>query len=212
MTRRAAVACILAACLAAGLLPQRSQAEPLNLATVSCARYENEVLAATLPGPKADPIDTVMWLFGFSVAKSGERNMFGDSLSAFGFALDAECKNSPNATLLDAVTAVKSKRDNPMDLTRLNCATFETRHAALRKSDSQSADTLTMWLYGYAVGLTGTHVLDAASLGKFDAGLGDRCEKHPEDSLYDALNAPNPAVPRPAATKPPRPKPSAPKP
>jgi hypothetical protein len=188
--------------IGAVLLPRQSHAVELNLAALSCSKYENEVLAATIPGINADPINTVMWLFGFSVAKSGERAMFGDSLSAFGFALDTECKNNPTSTLLEAVTLVKSKHDNPMDLTRLDCATFETRHLALRLSDPESATTLTMWLFGYSVGLSGSHVLDADALSQFDAGLNDRCTKHPQDSLYDALTAPNPAVPGSAALKP----------
>jgi hypothetical protein len=181
---------------AVALLPRQSHAVELNLAAVNCAKYENEVLASTVPGSTADPIDTVMWLFGFSVAKSGERYMYGNSMTAFGFALDNECKSSPTSSLLEAVGAVRSKRDNPMDLTRLNCETFENRHVALRKSDPESATTLTMWLFGYAVGLAGGHILDAGSLNKFDAALEERCTKNPQDSLYDALSAPNPAVPR----------------
>jgi HdeA/HdeB family len=192
---------ICALVLVAALLAQRSHAAQLNLAAVSCSKYENEILAAAGPAPNADPINTVMWLFGFSVAKSGERAMFGDSLTAFGFALDTECKNNPTSTLLEAVTTVKSKRSNPMDLVGLDCATFETRHVNLSKSDPESANTLTMWLFGYSVGLSGGHVLDADSLDKFDAGLNDRCTQHPQDSLYDALSAPNPAIPGSAATK-----------
>jgi hypothetical protein len=157
-----------------------------------------------MPGYKADPIDTVMWLFGFSVAKSGERVMYGDSLTAFGFALDAKCKNNPTTTLLEAVSSVRSKRENPMDLTRLDCATFETRHVALRKSDPESATTLTMWLFGYAVGISGSRQFDADAVGKFDSSLNEWCTNHPGDSLFDALSAPNQAVPkpRPAAPKP----------
>lgn len=181
------------------LIAQPSHAEQLDLAAVSCSKYENEVLPSLVPGYKADPIDTVMWLFGFAVAKSGERAMYGDSLSAFGFALDAQCKSTPATSLLEAVVAIKSKRANPMDLTRLDCATFETRHSALRKSDPESADTLAMWLFGFSVGIAGGHVLDPGSLAKFDSGLHERCTKHPNDSLFDALRAPNPAVPVPAA-------------
>jgi hypothetical protein len=181
--------------LATALLPRFAHSAVLNLATLSCATYENEVLASTLPGYTTDPIDTVMWLFGFSVAKSGQRFMYGDSLTAFGFALDTECKNNPTSTLLQAVSTVQSKRQNPMDLTRLDCATFATRHQSLAKSDPESAKTLTMWLFGYAIALSGSHVLDAESLPKFDDSLNDRCAKHPDDSVYDALNAPNPAVP-----------------
>lgn len=178
------------------LLAQRSNAIELNLAALSCSKYENEILASTLPGYTADPINTVMWLFGFSVAKSGERFMYGDSLTAFGYALDSECKANPTSTLLEAISAAKSKRENPMDLTRLDCATFEPRHLASSKSDPEGAKTVTMWLFGYAVGLAGSHILDADAVDKFDAALNDRCTKHPDDSLYDALSAPNPAVPK----------------
>lgn len=195
MSRRQVTLLSCVFCVAATLLTRPAHAADLNLAAVSCAKYENEVLAGTLPGSAADPIDTVMWLFGFSVAKSGDRYMYGDSLTPFGFALDNECKSSPTSSLLDAVEAVRSKRDNPMDLTRLNCATFEPRHLALRTSDPESANTLTMWLFGYATGLAGHHVLSADSLVRFDAGLEEHCTKHPQDSLYDALGAANPAIP-----------------
>jgi hypothetical protein len=187
--------------MAAVLCPQHSHATELNLAAVNCSQYENEVLASTVPGHETDPIDTVMWLFGYSVAKSGERVMYGDSLTSFGFALDAKCKNSPATTLLEAVSSVKSKRQNPMDLTRLDCATFETRHLALRKSDPESATTLTMWLFGYAVGVSGSGRFDADAVGKFDSSLNEWCTDHPSDSLFDALSAPNKAVPKAAAPK-----------
>ena len=176
--------------------PTPSRAVEVNLAATSCDKYENAVLTSSLPGYDADPIDTVMWLFGFSVAKSGEHVMYGDSLTAFGFALDSECKSNPTESLLEAVTTVKSKRQNPMDLTLLKCATFGPRHVALHKSDPQSANTLTMWLYGYSTGLGTRRVLDPGTLAKFDAALLDRCEQHPEDSLFDALSSMNPAAPK----------------
>jgi len=198
---RAPWKCVIPLGCAALLCAPRGHAMELNLAEVSCGRYENEILAAPDPHDGADPIDTVMWLFGFSVAKAGERVMYGNALSPFGFALDAECKTDSHERLLDAVSTVKSKRDNPMDLTRLDCATFESRHVALRKSDPESANTLTMWLFGYSIGLSGGHVLNTAALNRFEAALEDRCTKHPDDSLFDALSAPNPAVPvsKPAA-------------
>lgn len=188
--------------MAALLCPQKSHGTELNLAAVNCSQYENQMLASTMPGYKTDPIDTVMWLFGFSVAKSGERVMYGDSLTAFGFALDAQCKNNPTATLLEAVSSVRSKRVNPMDLTRLDCATFETRHVALRKSDPESATTLTMWLFGYAVGISGSRQLDADAVGRFESSLNEWCTSHPNDSLFDALSAPNQAVPKPRPAAP----------
>lgn len=192
------VPCVLVSCLQ----PRLGFAGTLNLATLSCATYEKEVLTSTVPGYSADPIDTVMWLFGFSVARSGERAMYGDSLTAFGFALDAECKNNPDTMLLAAVTSVKSKRQNPMDLTTLPCSLYETRHVALRKSEPEGANTLTMWLYGYAVGLTKGHELDAAGLAKFDAQLDERCTRQPEDTLFDALNPVSKAAPKRAKPKP----------
>jgi hypothetical protein len=195
MSRRTAILGAAMALLAGLILPRFSQALEINLATMNCGKYENEMLQSALPGYTTDPIDTVMWLFGFSVAKSGDRVMYGDSLRAYGFALDSECKNNPTSSLLDAATTVKSKRDNPMDLTRLDCDTFETRHQNLRKSDPESAATLAMWMFGYAVGLSGTHVLDAGLLEKFDTSLADHCSQHPHDSLYDALSAANAAVP-----------------
>src|SRR5258708_10791425 len=105
-----------------------------------------------------------MWLFGFSVAKSGERVMYGDSLTAFGFALDAKCKLSPTITLLEAVSSVRSKRENPMDLTRLDCPTFETRHVALRKSDPESPTTLTIGPFEDAVRVSGKRQFHARAL------------------------------------------------
>lgn len=206
MTRPAAAGALGALLLAAALLPQRGQAVELNLADVSCAKYENEVLTSSIPGYSADPIDTVMWLFGFSTAKAGDRVMYGDSLRAYGFALDLECKDNPTTTLLHAATSVTSKRDNPMDLTRLDCATFEPRHAALRKTDPESANTLTMWMLGFAVGIAGSQILDPGALARFDAALDERCTKHPHDSVFDALSAPNPAVPASRTTAPAKPK------
>lgn len=201
---RIGVAPLLAMTLAGALAPSAGRAAPLNFSTLSCARYESELLAAKLPGYDTDPIDTVMWLFGYSVAQSGERVMYGDALAAFGFALDAVCKSSPKTPLLEAVTQVKYKRDNPMDLTRLNCGSFESRHTALLKTDPESANTLTMWLYGYASGMAGSPALDAGALRPFDAGLESWCQDHPGDSVFDALRAPNPALPAPRPGKPKR--------
>jgi hypothetical protein len=56
-----------------------------------------------------------------------------------------------------------------------------------------------MWLFGYSVGLSGSHILDPDGLAKFDAALEERCIKNPEDSVFDALSAervPSRAVPK----------------
>jgi hypothetical protein len=189
----------LLACLApllACAAPSTARAAEINLATLSCDKYENQLIgSAGGPPPAAqsaarpDAIDTVMWLFGFSVAKAGEHVMYGEALTSFGFALDAECKNNPSTTLLEAVTAVKPNRDKPMDLTTLNCAAWEARHAQSAQTDPESANTIMMWLYGFSVGRSGGHLFDTGGAGSFAAALQKRCEQHPGDSLFDALSA-----------------------
>jgi hypothetical protein len=189
----------LLACLApllACAAPSAARAAQIDLATLSCDKYENQIIGATAGAPPAqsaaprvDAIDTVMWLFGFSVAKAGEHVMYGEALTSFGFALDAECKNNPSTSLLEAVTAVKPNRDKPMDLTTLNCTAWEARHAQSAQTDPESANTIMMWLYGFSVGRSGGHLFDTGGAGRFASALQTRCEQHPGDSLFDALSA-----------------------
>jgi hypothetical protein len=184
---------IAALLLAACLLPLAARAAELNLATLSCDKYENEIVGSpdgsTTPDPskRPDPIDTVMWLFGYSVGMAGEHVMYGDALTSFGFALDAECRNNPSTSLLQALRIVRPKRDKPMDLMTLNCKTFEARHAESTQSDPSSANTIMMWLFGYSVAQSGSHVLDAGKVAPFAATLQNLCGEHPEESLYDVL-------------------------
>jgi hypothetical protein len=184
---------IAALLLAACLLPLASRAAELNLAALSCNKYENEIVgspdgsAAADPSKHPDPIDTVMWLFGYSVGMAGEHVMYGDALTSFGFALDAECKNNPSTSLLEALRTVRPKRDKPMDLMTLNCKTFEARHAESMQSDLSSANTIMMWLFGYSVAQSGSHVFDASKVAPFATTLQNRCGEHPEESLYDVL-------------------------
>lgn len=184
------------------LMPVAGRAAELNLAAVSCDKYENEILPATAPqnsdpskiassAKYPDTINTVMWLFGYAVGRKGEHHMFGDALMSFGFALDAECKNNPSASLLEAVTSVQPKRNNPMDLTTLTCETFESRHVELNRTDPESAGTIMMWVFGYSVGTSGSHLFDASGLNNFTSALQARCTQHPDESLYDAVTALN---------------------
>ena len=171
------------------LAPCASRADILDLATLSCAKYENEVLPAAAASTTADSLNTVMWLYGYAVAKSGAHVMYPDALAPFGFALDGECKSNPAETLLDALAIVKPETKNPMDLTAVECASFGPRHVAMAKSDAESANTLMMWLFGFSTATTRSHVFDADSLGAFQAALLDQCAKHSESSLFDALTA-----------------------
>ena len=166
-----------------------SHAAPVNLATLTCVRYQNEVIALPVATPGADAINTMMWLFGYAVAKSGAHVMYGDALAGFGFALDAECKNNPTEALLDALAKVKPDNKNPMDLTGLECETFASRHVDLMKSDRESADTIMMWLYGFAVAKSGSHFFDPSGLRNFETALMADCTKNPGRSLFDELVA-----------------------
>lgn len=195
-----------------GTLPLAARAGEMNLATLSCNRYENEIVgtpqsdpadappAAAGPArsaggapqsaePRPDAINLVMWLFGFSVARAGEHHLYADALTSFGFALDAECKDNPNMSLIEATSVVRPNREHPMDLTMLNCGTWESRHADSEQHDPESAKTIMMWLYGFAVGLSGRHMFDPAGVGPFAARLQSECREHPNDSLFDSLTA-----------------------
>jgi hypothetical protein len=171
------------------LSPASGRAAALDLATLTCGKYENEVLPAAAANPVADSINTVMWLFGYSVAKSGAHVMYPEALAPFGFALDNECKSNPQETLLNALAAVKLDAKNPMDLAGLESATFAARHMEMARTDPDSASTIMMWLFGFSVAKSGSHVFDPDLLNPFQSALLAECEKHPANSLYDALGA-----------------------
>ena len=165
-----------------------ASAAPVNITTLSCARYQNELLSSPPATPAADGINTVMWLFGYSVARSGAHVMYGDALAGFGFGLDAECKNNPNENLSDALVKIKPSDKNPMDLKALDCSTFSTRHVELARTDRESADTIMMWLFGFATGKSGGQLFEPAGLTAFESALLGECGKHPDHSLFDALS------------------------
>ncbi len=175
----------VALCLS--LIPSLSRAGELNLATLTCVKYENEVLPATASSPDADSLDTVMWLFGYSVAKSGAHVMYSDALAPFGFALDDECKSNPAESLLDALSILKPESKNPMNLANVECSAFASRHAQFERSDVESAKTIMMWLFGFAVATSGSHLFDAGSRHAFETALLDDCARHPTASLFDTL-------------------------
>ncbi len=182
---KACGATVLCLCFFAGAV----HAAPVNLATLTCVRYQNEVIAPPVAAPGADAINTMMWLFGYSVGKSGAHVMYGDALAGFGFALDAECKNNPTESLLDALAKIKPDTKNPMDLNGLECETFASRHLELLQSDRESADTIMMWLFGFAVAKSGGHLFDSSGLKDFEASLMADCKKNPGRSLFDELTA-----------------------
>jgi HdeA/HdeB family len=176
-----------AAVLVVCLFPCMGRAAELNIATLSCYKYQNEVLNPGDSTPKVDSINMVMWLFGFAVAKSGAHVMYGDALPSFGFALDAECKNNPSESLLEALPHVPLNNAHPMDLGALDCATFESRHQESARTDPESETTIMMWLLGFTIAKAGGHMFDAAAVNDFATALQAQCAKHPEGSLYDAL-------------------------
>ena len=177
--------CLLFLCLWGG----SSSAAEINLATLNCAKYQNELVGPGAPTPTPDPINTMMWLFGYSVGKSGGHVMYGEALAPFGFALDAECKSNPIESLMDALAAVKPNSKNPMDLSTLQCATFAARHVELARTEAESANTIMMWLFGFSVGTSGSHIFDASGRDAFGSALLADCTKYPQRSLYDELRA-----------------------
>ncbi len=179
----------LACCLLGALAAQPSGAAQFNLATLSCAGYHDALLDAEVPVPHPDSINFVMWLLGYSVAKSGAHVMYSDALASFGFALDAECVDHPHSSLLEAILRVKPRNDKPMDLATLNCREFQNRHRELKKSDPESADTIMNWLQGFAAAKAGSTVIDTDTLGAFEEALRLECQTNGQESLYDALVA-----------------------
>jgi HdeA/HdeB family len=175
--------------LTLGLVPCMCRSAELNLATLTCGKYENEVLPAAAANPVADSINTVMWLFGYSVAKSGAHVMYSDALAPFGFALDNECKSNPAESMLNALAIVKPDTKNPMDLANVECGSFASRHAEFARSDTESANTIMMWLFGFSTAKSGSHIFDADILQSFAAALMADCAKHPNKSLLDTLTA-----------------------
>ncbi len=190
MMRRASMACVpCIALVLTGLIPGVGRAAVMDVAATTCDRYESQMQAVDQGNPRFDPIDTVMWLFGFAVARAGNHVMYGGALTSFGFALDAQCKNDPDLSLAEALKRIKPNHDNPMDLTTLSCSTFETRHAELTRTDAQSAATLLTWVFGFSVGLSDGHVLDPNGLHRFDTQLAERCALYPHVSVYEALHS-----------------------
>jgi HdeA/HdeB family len=171
------------------LLPRMSHAAALDLATTTCDKYENEVLPAAAANPTADTLNTVMWLYGYSVAKSGRHVMYPDALAPFGFGLDNECKSNPRETLLQAIAFVRPDSKNPMDIAGVECGKFASRHIEFTRTDAESANTIMMWLFGFSVAKSGSHVFDADSFQPFQSALLAGCAKHPEVSLFDVLTS-----------------------
>ena len=174
--------------IAVCLMPCLGRTAELNLATLTCGKYENEVLPASATNPTADSINTVMWLFGYSVAKSGGHVLYPEALASFGFALDGECKSNPAETLLDALIIVKPETKKPMDLSAVECSTFAARHIEVAATDLESANTIMMWLFGFSTAKSGSRIFSADSLGAFQISFLAYCRKHPSSNLFDALS------------------------
>jgi hypothetical protein len=94
---------------------------------------------------------------------------------------------------LDALAIVKPEPKNPMDLANVECAQFASRHVEFERSDAESANTIMMWLFGFSVARSGSHIFDAQGLKPFHTKLMAYCAKHPKGSLLDALGAPKTA-------------------
>jgi hypothetical protein len=166
-----------------------ARAGVFNLATLTCDSYENQILNAAPSDKSEDAVNFTMWLFGFAVGHAGDHSIYSKGLQSFGNALDVECKSRPSASLLEALAAVNPANESPMDLKELNCGTFEQRNADLAKTDTESARTIRMWLFGFSVGKAGGKVFESDGLDEFDKALTKQCGSHEQRSLFDALSA-----------------------
>ena len=196
--------------LAASFAPGYARASEFNLGTMTCESFEADILNSTEVNQHEDALDVVMWIFGYAVAKSGAKVMYGDALQQFGNALDTQCKENPAKPVLDVLGPIKFVDSNPMDLTQLGCSTYEERHVEMTKTDAQGANTLMMWIYGFSVGKAGGHALDSALLPVFADKLAAECSARPYSSLYAAVS--NVQLDRSKAVKPRTTKPTTPKP
>jgi hypothetical protein len=170
-------------------LPGVGKAGVFDLAAFSCDGYENQILNPSPTGQSEDAVNFSMWLFGFAVGRSGDHSIYSNGLQTFGTTLDDECKRRPSATLQDALKSINPSNSSPMDLKELDCTTFEARNADLAKTDPNSARTIRMWLYGFAVGAAGGRVLNTNGLDDFDKAFTTQCSLHAKGSLFDALTA-----------------------
>jgi DNA-binding PucR family transcriptional regulator len=91
--------------------------------------------------------------------------------------------------MLEALTIVKPETKEPLDLANVECASFASRHAEFARSDTESANTIMMWLFGFSVASSGSHIFDADSLQSFATALLADCAKHPQKTLLDTLTA-----------------------
>jgi hypothetical protein len=187
-TTRSALAALAAlATVGALLAAPPARAAEVNLATLTCGKYENELLPASVNNPDADSLDIVMWLFGYAVAKSGKHVLYTDALPPFGFALDDECKSNPAESMLDALAIVKPESKNAMDLANVECGPFATRHTQFARSDPESAKSIMMWLFGFTEATSGGRIFDASTRPTFETALLAECGKRPNDTLLDVL-------------------------
>jgi hypothetical protein len=170
-------------------LPGVGNAGVFNISTFTCDSYENQILNHPPAESSEDAVNYAMWLFGYAIGRKGDHSIYSNGLQTFGTALDEECKRRPTASVLDALGSIDPANENPMDLKELDCATFETRHADMAKSDLASARTIMMWLYGFSTAKAGGRVVDTDAVDDFDKALAKQCSKHAQGTLYDALIA-----------------------
>ena len=80
--------------------------QPMDLRELNCATFEAR--QSDLAHGDADSARTIMmWLFGFSVGKSGGRTLDTGAVADFDLALGKQCRDHPQGSLFDALTAVR---------------------------------------------------------------------------------------------------------
>jgi hypothetical protein len=80
--------------------------QPMDLKELDCDTFEAR--QRDLAHSDADSARTIMmWLFGFSVGKTGGRVFDTDAVGDFDVALAKQCKDHPQGSLYDALVAVR---------------------------------------------------------------------------------------------------------
>ena len=82
---------------------------PMNLTTLECPEFESRHVEMARTDPES-ATSIMMWLFGFSVARSGGHLFDADSLSAFQGKLAAYCAKHPATSLFDALSALNMSK------------------------------------------------------------------------------------------------------
>jgi hypothetical protein len=83
------------------------ETNPMDLATLGCTVFESRHADMVQSDPQS-ATTIMMWLYGFSVGKAGGHVINAEVLPHFSAALAKQCSAHPDASLYDALAAIKA--------------------------------------------------------------------------------------------------------